>query len=367
MKDLFKKIWPLLCILLAVVYLVSSLSSYIAPVSFPYISFFALAFPYIFTVTLICCILNFFISKRFAFLMLIVLPFGTGNVLKTFSFGSSKEWEVKKDDTVFRILTWNVERFGASLANSNRDSFAALNREMLATIHSYEPDAICMQDFVDYENKNDIPSIRVQLDSMGYKFYFCSNDKVIARNFMMYAGVAIFSKTAFSDTTRISIGGTDNANMIFADMQLNNKPFRLVTAHLQSFKLLRYPDENKSDTQTVNKNNSTLNTIIETEKIHQSQVKVVRSVIDSTNLPVIYCGDINTIPASYNYRTLRGENLQDAFLEKGWGFGSTFYNYLPALRIDVCLADKKFSVSQCKVLKKKLSDHYPVITDIKWK
>ena len=64
---------------------------------------------------------------------------------------------------------------------------------------------------------------------------------------------------------------------------------------------------------------------------------------------------------------LKNNNLQDAFLAKGSGIGNTFYKIGPTLRIDVCLADTSMQVLQCKREKKKLSDHYPVIADMKWK
>ena len=60
-------------------------------------------------------------------------------------------------------------------------------------------------------------------------------------------------------------------------------------------------------------------------------------------------------------------NFQDAFLEKGSGVGATFYKILPTLRIDVCFADTSFRINQCTVVKRRLSDHYPLVTDISWK
>jgi endonuclease/exonuclease/phosphatase family metal-dependent hydrolase len=105
----------------------------------------------------------------------------------------------------------------------------------------------------------------------------------------------------------------------------------------------------------------------ETEVKHQAEVKVIRNEIDKSPGPVIYCGDMNITPTSYNYRFLRGNNLQDAFLEKGSGMGNTFYKIGPTLRIDYCLPDKKLEVTQCIRIQKKLSDHYPVIADMKWR
>src|SRR5260221_376118 len=73
-----------------------------------------------------------------------------------------------------------------------------------------------------------------------------------------------------------------------------------------------------------------------------------------------------TPPSSNTYQFLRG-NLQDAFLEKGSGLGTTFYKIAPTLRIDVCLPDNRLQVLQCTVPQLYLSDHFPVVTDLAWK
>lgn len=104
----------------------------------------------------------------------------------------------------------------------------------------------------------------------------------------------------------------------------------------------------------------------DTEVEHQQEATQIRQVLDTSLYPVIYCGDLNTVPTSYPYRILKG-NMQDAFLQKGNGIGNTFYKMAPTLRIDVCLADKAFKVLQCEVAEQKLSDHYAVVTDVCWK
>ena len=76
---------------------------------------------------------------------------------------------------------------------------------------------------------------------------------------------------------------------------------------------------------------------------------------------------MNATPCSYNYRIIKG-NAYDAFLAKGSGIGATFYKILPTLRIDYCFAlPKLLKYSNARLVERKLSDHYPVVTDIKWK
>jgi endonuclease/exonuclease/phosphatase family metal-dependent hydrolase len=79
--------------------------------------------------------------------------------------------------------------------------------------------------------------------------------------------------------------------------------------------------------------------------------------------PVLFCGDLNDVPNSYAYATVKG-NMQDAFLKKGFGIGRTFSALSPTLRIDYIFADKRFKVKQFARIAKKLSDHYMIVADL---
>ncbi|HVX52587.1 MAG TPA: endonuclease/exonuclease/phosphatase family protein, partial [Chitinophagaceae bacterium] len=104
----------------------------------------------------------------------------------------------------------------------------------------------------------------------------------------------------------------------------------------------------------------------EGEITHEHEVAIIRGQVEASPYPTIYCGDNNATPASYTYHYLKGD-MQDAFVKKGFGPGGTFYKILPTLRIDVCFVNKALQVQQCTVPQVKLSDHYPVVTDISWK
>jgi endonuclease/exonuclease/phosphatase family metal-dependent hydrolase len=80
--------------------------------------------------------------------------------------------------------------------------------------------------------------------------------------------------------------------------------------------------------------------------------------------PMVLCGDFNDLPNSYAYRKVRG-NLADAFTELGSGVGNTYSGIVPTLRIDQIFIDPSFQVTQYFRHKKKLSDHYPVIVDVR--
>ncbi|MBK7036729.1 MAG: hypothetical protein IPH42_10430 [Bacteroidetes bacterium] len=77
--------------------------------------------------------------------------------------------------------------------------------------------------------------------------------------------------------------------------------------------------------------------------------------------PIISCGDFNDTPVSYTYRKM-SENLQDAFLQKGFGIGATYAPF-PFIRIDYQLFDEdKFEIVDFRRIKERSSDHYPCVT-----
>ena len=74
-------------------------------------------------------------------------------------------------------------------------------------------------------------------------------------------------------------------------------------------------------------------------------------------------GDFNDVPNSYAYHTIGGP-MNNAFVEKGSGLGRTFSGISPVLRIDNIFVDTKMNVLQFILLKKKLSDHFPLMADV---
>ena len=57
----------------------------------------------------------------------------------------------------------------------------------------------------------------------------------------------------------------------------------------------------------------------------------------------------------------------NAFVAKGAGIGNTYAGISPTLRIDNIFVDPRFDVQQYCRIKRKLSDHYPIVTDLKYK
>ncbi len=376
MKKFLKISWVMAIIIFCLCYLTASFSAFISPEIFSYTSIFALVFPYLFVIGILLCIAGFFINKKSGVLLLIVLLFGSYNLVHTIAFNVPKTFTTTKDSSTLRIMTWNVQSFDSYLMkHKNKDGYKANRSNMLQLIMDYNPDVICFQEYLDYENTKNRRSIRYDLIDAGYPYSYASNEKFIEskRKFAAYGGTAIYSKYPLTDSGRIKLIDSDVGKqeyMIYASLNFNEKPVRIFTAHLASYNL--YTDTAETDhskeniyTITYKLKHSIEYKIRETGLIHLEEVQLIRKQIDASPYPVIYCGDMNSTPCTFPYRYLKND-LQDAFLKKGSGLGVTFYKLLYTLRIDFCLVNKKMNVLQSTVSKVKLSDHYPVISDVKW-
>ena len=86
------------------------------------------------------------------------------------------------------------------------------------------------------------------------------------------------------------------------------------------------------------------------------QVEVIKQHMEKAPYKIIVCGDFNDTPNSFTYYKI-SKGLQDSFLEKGNGIGSTFLGKMPFLRIDYILHSPSIKMHSFITHKEKLSDH----------
>ena len=109
-----------------------------------------------------------------------------------------------------------------------------------------------------------------------------------------------------------------------------------------------------------------LNKLINSYTVRNTQAKELKSLINKSPYPSVLCGDIDDVPNSTTYFTIK-ESLQDAFVKKGVWPGATFRFISPTLRIDYIFAHRDFNVIQFITKKEIYSDHLPLITDLQFK
>lgn len=372
MKKIIKACWITGSIILVIVFIIASFSAFIQPAHFIFIAIFALGFPFIFIAMFITAIVNFFVHKKLAIIMSCLLVLGIYNLHNTYAITPGAKWNNPKSDTTLRIMTWNCYEFINSFPQSS--PLAGARVAMLDSITAYNPDILCLQEFSNMTYNTHQVSIKHELDSLGYHYMVFPIDRIDPfsnKGALKEKGVIICSKIPFVDSGNVLIKDNwTNEKMAFGDVVFNGKRLRIVTAHLYSYDL--FPEGHKGyDDQNIFKKLykyklDVVKHLLSIDKQHQKQADIITSFVNKSPYPVIYCGDLNSTPTSYVFHQIK-DKKQDAFLEKGNGIGMTFYKMIPTLRIDVCFADTAFAVDQCAVMEKKLSDHYPVITDVHWK
>lgn len=219
----------------------------------------------------------------------------------------------KKDSTTeLRLISWNCDNFLLSL-----DTLHAVS----AFLNAQDPDILCLQERP-HTNLVRYDSIKSCFPSLPYKVTNGREDENL--------NVSIFSKYPVSNVKTWYFTDTYN-KMIQADINQENKTFRLFNVHLQT-------------TST----GSTLDNCIRRYK----QSKLLLSEIKKSPYPVIVCGDFNDITLSYTVLNLQ-TNLKDISLS----YKSSFQKLGNLFKIDYILASHQWEKVHYELISTKWSDH----------
>ncbi len=349
-------------------YIASCFTPYINQVKFWPFSFLSLGFPLL-ALLYLSVVAAWLVTHRKVALVLFLLFFaGIQNLVSIFAFNLPSTFNYQKDSNSLRVLDWNVRNF----ITFTRDSDApnSPRRKMLHFIKSSQADVLLLQEFSDSDDPFMLSNTAELRDSLGYRYVYVSPDKNPEHvNPHTIYGCAIFSKYPLSNFKRRSIViGERNEGVISADLTIRNQTMRLVTMHLISLEL-GPPEDSGQFYGRVNKsfllNTSRMHHLKYYDSIHGRQANVIRQFLDESKHPVIASGDFNSVPSSFTYHHIKGK-LQDCFLKKGSGFGRTYVGLSPTLRIDYIFADPSFTVHQYTSPALFLSDHFPLLADIKF-
>lgn len=158
----------------------------------------------------------------------------------------------------------------------------------------------------------------------------------------------------------------EKSNMIiFSDLKIDNDTIRIFNCHLQSYNL---PSSYIQSINTLSLNKQLKNINITSDYLSKfkyylikraNQSDLLREKINECPYPVIVCGDLNDTPDSYTYHTIKGE-MKDAYIESGYGTGSSYIRPFFSLRIDYIFHDNFYKSYDFSVDNKKYSDHKPI-------
>ncbi|WP_346237609.1 endonuclease/exonuclease/phosphatase family protein [Niabella insulamsoli] len=346
-------------------FLLACLNPYISPENWPLFALISLAFPFLAVLVIAFLVWWLFAFRKWALLSAIALILGSGQIFNFFAVSLNSSFEEQPKEKVLRVATWNVARFIEMVKNNNMGS--QTRYKMLKQIGRANADILCFQEFSSSISPDWYNNIVAVGKGLKYPYHYFSHD---VDGDKLFNGSVIFSRFPIVDTGMVRFPRPSLPDaLVFADINVDGKLVRVHTAHLQSNQF-RKEDRSKIEELKDGKGNwinnagrilSKLSVAIRYRSI---QADVVKTVISSSPNPVIFCGDLNDVPNSYTYRTIKGD-MSDAFLRKGFGIGRTYTSLSPTLRIDYIFADHHFEIQQCKRITTRYSDHYMVVADLK--
>lgn len=371
LRKISKKIAVFLTIGACIAYGLACIAWYLPPGKYWYIAILGVGYAFLLTAMLGLLIFWIVVRSKWLILPLVSLLLSWKSIHSFFAFQPMARSTISKPEGSFRILHWNVERFG-QMQRPSRTNLSK-RKQIFSYIRIQDPDIVCLQEFFESNDPKrfaeNIPFFR---DSLGFRYFYYAMDH--RRPDTAYEhGVAIFSKFPIKKTFRGRFTGPKekkaNESYIYADLDVNGSIIRVMTTHLQSLlftgrEFQNLEDIKKGDDSTLAKSVDIFRKFKHAYEFRQTQAEKIRQELDKSPYPAIITGDFNDVPHSFVYHKVKG-GFKDVFTEKGFGVGRTFSAISPTLRIDYTLVDPFFEVVQCRNPHPPLSDHYPIITDLR--
>jgi endonuclease/exonuclease/phosphatase family metal-dependent hydrolase len=368
-KKFFKKL-VLSCFFINLfLYLISCLTPFISPQYFFPMTFLALGFPLLLLGMLFWFLASLLFKKNKSWIVFLLILLGYKNIHSTIALSFSNNNLAEKKANSFRVLSWNVKNFVNH--EKNQDTLGSTYRKMMMFIKSTNADFICIQDFEQLDSSIFLHPINYIKDSLNYPYsYFSVDIDTTDKYGHSRYGTCIFSRFPIVNSGSIQYIGKKhfNESLGFADVSIRDKKVRIFNTHLRSM-YLSIRDSKQFDFKYIIDDTMLVFHSTKFDKLkyfdtsHINQTKIIKTAFDTTKIPFVFCADLNSVSSSYVYSQI-SKNLNDAFVQKGFGWGGTYSNLFPFLRIDVVLMSKELEATKYYSPKLQLSDHYPVVTDI---
>ncbi|MFI5160533.1 MAG: endonuclease/exonuclease/phosphatase family protein [Sphingobacteriales bacterium] len=343
--------------------LISYLAPIINPTKFWPVAFFGLAYPFLLLANVIFIVYWLFRKSAWVFLSIIGIGIGWHVLNKNIGLRLPDSVSYAPNPNRVRLMTYNVHNF--KRYGSKND--ISTKQEILQIIKDQQPDIIGLQEFYT-RNKGQYDMLdSIQRILTSNNFYFMS----VVSNRDEAIGMALFSKFPILAHGVIQLSSTraSENQCIYADIKKGDKTFRVYSVHLQSIRFdpedYRYlnnvsPQDGKGQVGSASRLGSKLKSAF---LKRSEQVFKIKEHAATSTYPYIISGDFNDTPTSFAVNQMSA-GLKNAFVEKGSGLGRTYNGSFPNYQIDYIMASPQFDVADYVVIEKKLSDHYPVRSDL---
>ncbi len=274
-----------------------------------------------------------------------------------------------------KIVSYNVRLLDYYNWSGNKNT----RKLLLNFLKEKNADVLCLQEFFSSGDSSAFQNVKDIMKLCGYNTYAANKNFETKRGFF---GDIIFTKHHIFNQVSVQLdSGVHAHNFQYADVAcFNHDTIRVYNLHMQSVQfskedmaVLQNPQapiiENKKAKKEQQAKTQLGQGKIIVKKLRRSyarrgmQADAIQNSMKLSPYPILLCGDLNDIPSSYTYFTLRG-NLKDAFLDAGNGIGRTYIGLSPVLRIDnIFYDDNALQVLQFDRDKVYYSDHFPIEAD----
>lgn len=368
----FKGIWNMakVCgiiftVLLAVMYVASAYGGRVNPDETTRYAILCLGYPILFIaswfVLIVWLILRQWIIVAVTAISLLVT---IGPVLTYFPLNVfSHKMTPQEQQQSFKLLTFNVMNF-----NDFDGTVHEYNRTVEYILDT-DADVVCLQEGAQQVSIKDIDIIKNELPELleRYPYYTQGIDDMV-----------LLSKFPF--TGRSECVNEGSKKVVAYDVYMPQDTVRIFNCHLHSIGLTMDDKEiyrqitdihGLEELQPVETMKEVRNNLFSKLSlafaIRGEQARQLRNFIDTAGENVIVCGDFNDTPGSYCYRTVRGIDLRDAYLDCAFGPTITYHDNRFYFKIDHVLYRGQFNAVDIERGKINSSDHYPLVTTFVWK
>lgn len=368
MKKFFKRAFKIVYWFSGSMVLLSGIITNISPATVGISPFIAYSLPLWVLINISYLALVFY-KKKYWFISGAFLCIGLWGLNNTYAISyPSKQSEL-------RVMSYNVRLFDVYnwLQRDTWDNWeerkdkGAILDSIYNTVKEVNPDIISFQEY--FNQPFGTYKTRRQFKyKQGYKY---TNISYSFKEKGSKYGMATFSKFPIINKKHIKFKGAQNNGILISDIIKGNDTIRVFNVHLQSFKFgknqykyLRNLKDSTYEAIDIPKTKALVTRLYNGFNRRADQIQIVLSEIAASPFPVIICGDLNEVPLSYAYEQLKC-NLQDSFLEAGFGLGITHTSGYPFMRIDYIFTSPVFETTGYQTIERELSDHYPIVVDLK--
>lgn len=370
----------LLCLTLlaSILLLASAFSDLLSPTVWIVVAFLGLVFPVIMVLSLLWLIFLLVTHRWHLSLIMIAtflicsgtiwsycpLHFSKPEPITNVMFKDGKEMTTPID--TFKVLTFNTKGMAGAKVNSKKET----KIPVMDMIRNSGADIVLLQEYL---FSNDSKAYTKEKLHNLVKQQYPYTDFVLNYGSKTNSGIAIFSKWPIKTKGEIEMQGKVDYHAGYYIVKARGREIAIVNCHLESNAISKenraiYKEQSKHfEVDSIKRLEQGMRQLAPSFLARTRQVAAINHYLKEHEKegvgqrPILICGDLNDTPNSFTYSALKG-NLNDTWVEAGFGPGITFREAPFWFRIDHIFHSKHFHTLDVKVIHDEIdSDHYPVM------